>query len=357
MGKITRRADGRYCATLTTSGKRKYVYGKTRKECEEKARKAQRQLDHGATFDGKPKTVGDLLRLWVAAIETKRKASTMQGYKQIVKNHLIPHIGHIPLDKLAPQHIQAMIDALEHTHTARSIQNYHARLRKALNFALARRWITYNPATLVELPTANKRSVQPFTLEQARALLAAVSGHPLEMLYRMAFVMGCREGELCALLWRDVEWSKMEIRITGTLRRIDGGLVRLTGAKNNASTTTAPIPAAIMQRLEQMRQPSGYIFTTKNGTPHEPRNVYRHFKSLVKYANVVLPENQRIPDSATFHTIRHSTASFLIASGAHPRMVMEHLRHSQISITMDTYGHIFDKEHRQIGDALGDMLA
>jgi integrase len=357
MGAITKRADGRYVTTVTVApGKRKSVYGKTRKDCAENLKTLERQIEQGVITGKKPRNVRELLDIWLASIATKRKLSTMQGYKQIVKNHLVPHLGNIALDKLSPEHVQTMIDKLEKTHSALSVRNFHARLRKALNFALMRGYIPYNPATRVELPPTTHAKVQPFTIEQAKALLEAVTGHPLEVLYRMAFVMGFREGELCALLWEETDLDKMEIHITGTIRRIDGKLQRLRGAKNDASTTTVPIPATITQRLIPLRKTSGYVFATKNGTPYEPSNLYKHFKALVDKANQALADEHKIPTTATFHAIRHSTASFLIAQGVHPRMVMEHLRHSQISVTLNTYAHIFKAEHRSTGDQLGSML-
>jgi len=53
-----------------------------------------------------------------------------------------------------------------------------------------------------------------------------------------------------------------------------------------------------------------------------------------------------------FHDLRHTCASLLIAQGAHPRAVMEHLGHSSISVTMDRYGHLFPDELNRLADRL-----
>ena len=54
------------------------------------------------------------------------------------------------------------------------------------------------------------------------------------------------------------------------------------------------------------------------------------------------------------HDLRHSTGTYLIAAGVHPRVVMELLGHSQISVTMDTYGHVLAPT---LGEAIGHLEA
>lgn len=73
------------------------------------------------------------------------------------------------------------------------------------------------------------------------------------------------------------------------------------------------------------------MFTSSIGTPFEPRNVTRQFKALLTAAN--LP-NIRL------HDLRHSCATLLLAQGVNPRVVMETLGHSQVSLTLNTYSHV-----------------
>jgi integrase len=76
---------------------------------------------------------------------------------------------------------------------------------------------------------------------------------------------------------------------------------------------------------------SGLVFTTTIGTALDERNVRREFKGILRSAN--LPEMR-------IHDLRHTAASLLLVQGVQPRVVMEILGHSQISITMDTYSHV-----------------
>lgn len=80
----------------------------------------------------------------------------------------------------------------------------------------------------------------------------------------------------------------------------------------------------------------------------EPRNLHRHFKLALKRAG--------LPATTRFHDLRHSCATFLIAQGVHPRIVMEILGHSQISLTMNTYGHVQPETQREATTKVAGMF-
>jgi integrase len=73
------------------------------------------------------------------------------------------------------------------------------------------------------------------------------------------------------------------------------------------------------------------VFTSSLGTPLYERNVRREFETILMAAG--LP-------SMRIHDLRHTCASLFLAQGVHPRVVMETLGHSQISLTLDTYSHV-----------------
>jgi integrase len=62
-----------------------------------------------------------------------------------------------------------------------------------------------------------------------------------------------------------------------------------------------------------------------------------------------------LPD-IRFHGLRHSAASLMLALNVHPRIVMELLGHSQISLTMDTYSHVVPDVLRDAVGKLGTAL-
>ena len=86
------------------------------------------------------------------------------------------------------------------------------------------------------------------------------------------------------------------------------------------------------------------MFTTRKGTPIEPRRLDTEFKRILK--NASLPETIRLHDS------RHFAASLLLAQGIHPRTVMEILGHSDISVTMNTYSHVVPELMREAAEKI-----
>jgi integrase len=78
-------------------------------------------------------------------------------------------------------------------------------------------------------------------------------------------------------------------------------------------------------------QDSGFVFTTPIGTVLDPRNLTRAFKAILAANNLRL---------IRIHDLRHSCATLLLAQGVSPRVVMETLGHSQVSLTLNTYSHV-----------------
>lgn len=378
-GSIHQRPDGRWCAVIDLGivngkRKRKYIYGDTRKEVVEKLRAAQQAQAAGANLAVERLTVARFLDRWINDVVSKRnKARTVDGYKQIIKDHLKPYLGRHQLDKLQPEDVQAMLNALAaEGRKYNTVRNVRAALRRALNQALRWQYVQRNVATLVDVPRYRDTdadeeqaqpefSIQPLDETQAWALLKAVAGHRWEALYRIALSLGLRRGEVLALRWKDIDFERATLRVTGVLQRMRGRLERGT-TKTASSARGIDLPPVLLAQLrrrreiqEQERAEAGeawedndLVFTTKTGTPIEPRNLIRHFKQVLKKAG--------LPETIRFHDLRHSCATLLIAQGVHPRVVMEILRHSQISTTMNTYAHVLPRLQRDATTKIEELI-
>ena len=90
------------------------------------------------------------------------------------------------------------------------------------------------------------------------------------------------------------------------------------------------------------------MLTSSLGTPLEPRNVTRQFKALLTAA--------KLPDMR-LHDLRHSCATLLLAQGVNPRVVMETLGHSQVSLTLNTYSHVLPALQREAAAKMNAVFA
>ena len=102
-GKLVQRADGRWSGSVQIGGKRYWVHGKTRSE---QLKALQRRHAEGLLVEPSRLTVGDLLHDWLESCRLACKPSTIHGcYEDVVRCHLVPALGSVKLQNLAPQHI------------------------------------------------------------------------------------------------------------------------------------------------------------------------------------------------------------------------------------------------------------
>jgi integrase len=196
----------------------------------------------------------------------------------------------------------------------------------------------------VSPPRAVRFEVRPLEPEQARSFLKAVSGDPLEALYTVALAVGLRQGELLGLRWEDVDLDAGVLHIRHGLQRIEGKL-RLVEPKSARARRTIVMPALVTEslrshRVRQMEQrllvgteweAGDFVFATAIGRPLTDSTVTHMFQRHLARAG--LPRQR-------FHDLRHACASLLLAQGVSPRVVMELLGHSQITLTLNTYSHV-----------------
>jgi integrase len=273
----------------------------------------------------------------------------------MVKHHIAPLIGTVQLAALRPDHIQALMNALaKNGKSPRTIQYVRAIVRKALNQAIKWRYLSFNAAAVVEGPRVEQHQAKPLTKDEVRRFMEGLKGHRLEALYLVALLMGLRRGEALGLLIANLDLEHGQVKVDGVLQWVGGKLIRST-TKTKASTRTLPLPPCLLPILkahlerQQAKYPQNqYVFASTTGTPINPRNLLRQFKAILQKAGL---------RDIRFHDLRHTAATFLIARGEHPRTIMDILGHSQISTTMNIYGHILDSTHSDAISGLDTYLS
>src|SRR5712692_2327075 len=108
-GSIYQRKDGRWAASITLEGrKRKTFYGKTRKEVQEQLKIALREQQQGTLVTGPQQTIKHYLEHWLEEVHKPAiRFTTYRGYRIFLDKHILPALGHVQLQKLTPQHVQA----------------------------------------------------------------------------------------------------------------------------------------------------------------------------------------------------------------------------------------------------------
>ena len=352
-GSIYRRKDGRWTAEISLEGgKSKFIYGKTRKEVQEKLKTALYEQQQGMLVTGPQQKVGQFLSHWVENVHKQSvRSRTYERYEEIVRLHLVPESGHHQIQKLAPQHLQALYKKkLDDGLSATTVISFHNLLHKALETAVRWNLIARNPCDLVSPPRRKRYEIQPLSMPQIRQFLAVIHGHRQEALFILALATGMRRGELLALKWQDLDLERGSLQVRRILTRIPTKLpgkgFEETEPKTDRGRRSIVLPSFVVDALKQHRlrqleaklkagpgwQDHDYVFCTSVGTHlHPDRDVLVVLKWFLDKAG--LPPIR-------FHDLRHSSATMLLGMKVHPKVVQEILGHSQIAITMDIYSHV-----------------
>ena len=367
-GGITRhKKSGLYMARYTvqtpTGPKRKTLYGKTRREVDEKLTRAKADRDGGLVFDTENLKVGQYLTRWLTdSVQDTVTHTTYESYERLVRIHLVPTLGRIKLKDLTPTHVRGLYrKKLDSGLSATSVQRVHALLHKALKQAINDGLIPRNVTEAVTAPRQIRKEIQALPPEQARAFLQAAKSDRLEALYLLALHTGLRQGELLGLKWVDVDLDQGTLQVRRILSAAKGGPL-FTTPKSNKGRSVRLTPQAVQalrdhrkrQIEEQLKQAghwhdTGLVFTSTVGTPLNRHNVFgRSFKPLLRRAG--LPD---IP----FHALRHSFATLMLSGREHPKVVQEMLGHSRINTTLDFYSHVLPDMQREAIDRLDVMLS
>jgi integrase len=209
----------------------------------------------------------------------------------------------------------------------------------------------------------HRRKRQSWTVDDARWFLESTwhAGEALYAAFVLVLVLGPRKGEILGLAWDQVDLDDAELYVGEQLQRVGRELIR---REVKTETSEAPLPppdlcvTALKIRSEQQDADraragdgwtdTGLVFTTRHGTPIEPRNSNPSFDRCIIAAH--LPR-------ITVHGTRKTCTSLLAALDVHPRVAMRILRHSKIAVTMEIYTEAPSEATRDALRKLSNRLA
>jgi integrase len=371
---------------------RKYVYGKTREVVHEKWLKLHQRAAQGPVATRTP-TVEEYVGYWLREIvEPNLSPGTYVTYEVVARHYLIPGLGSKRLDRLQTRDVQTWINMVRRTcqccaqgkdaqrpETKRrccalgnccqsrpsvtTVVHIRRVLRTVLSQAVVDGHVARNAAQHVKLPAErgqNRR--RAWSSDEARQFLesARTEGDPFYPAYVLILVLGLRKGEVLGLSWNEIDLDVPELRIQWQLQRIGKQIMRRE-AKTEASEATLPLPDLCVTALREyggrqsverdiaraVWQDLDLIFTTRYGTPIEPRNFNRFWARRCAAAGVPY---------ITVHDARRTCGSLQADLDVHPRVAMQILRHAQFSITMEIYTKVSSEKTREALRRLSESL-
>jgi len=375
-----------YLGTDPATGKPKRHYETVRgkkKDAEKRLREILTAIENGRFVERSRMTLGEYLESWLAGLEGRVEVTSRECYASLCRQHIIPKLGHVEIQKLTPikiknfyveeqlngkigrrksagnsgekpgnEQAQAQSGRLSPT----TVRHIHMTLNNALNEAVELGLIPDNPCRRVKPPRREKKEVEAWTPSEAAKFLRAIADDRLYALFALALGTGMRRGEILALKWENVDLDNGTIEIKSQRVRTKTMGVIEKELKTEESRGVLPISRGLVEILMHHKElqdkekalmgdtycDRGYVFAQIDGKPLEPTNIGKdYFDRLQERAGV-----RRI----TFHSLRHTHATILNAQHASLKDVSERLRHTSVDTTGDIYSHLFDDLKREVAD-------
>lgn len=312
-------------------------------------------------------SVGELYYLYVEAIKCEIKESTIKKKKEVVEHHILPYLQNVKLDKINVNILQKWKQDIESLNLSiRMRKNIYAEFRAMLNFAVKMDYLPKNPLLKVgnfKAPLEEHKEMQFYTpdefkkfIQVARERAESESGSIQQwhfyVFFNIAFFTGMRKGEINALNWHDVQNG--EIKITKSLNQKLIGEDRITPPKNKSSIRTIQIPTPLQKVLDEHYQRCKAMpdFTDDYFVCGGIRAIRDTSLSnaSAQYADIADIKHIRI------HDFRHSHASLLANNGINIQEIARRLGHSDVSITLKVYSHLYPKESERALKILNDIV-
>lgn len=289
-----------------------------------------------------------------------------QSYDRLATmlSHMLETLGNVQVEKLTVKQYQKALSYLDsYTFHGKPLKNSYKNkvirtFKQLCSFARKRYDLVTNvPDKFEPYKNEEKEEMKFITLEQFNKLMEVVDDEVYKAVFLTLFYMGLRIGELNGLQFKDVDFTNNTISINKTVttkKKSDEGQFLITSPKTKSSARTLPMPHIVSESLlgivnkysnHPQMSPQSFLFGFDKPIPES--TLQKRKKYYFELAEL---------DEIRLHDFRHSCASFLINNKATPLLVSKWLGHANVSMTLNTYSHLWKSELDEIVNLI-DMYA
>lgn len=369
---------------------RKHLSRKTRREVVRAQRLLEAQRDRGEYIhSSQDTTLGWWANHWLEEVLplAGRKIKTIDGYRSVLKVHVLPYLAGVKLSALTAEVIRGRLADMKKagasTHTVAAT---HRVLRSCLSAAVDSERLAVNQAKRVKVERPQEPEVVPLTVEDATSILRTVGDLRNGARWAIGLSLGLRQGEALGLQWGDLDLEAETLVVRRALRRETGrhgcerdeerqptcgykqggrcpdrtvgGLVARTTKTGKSRMIPLPPGLAPLLRAHKAAQAAerlqagflwsddDWMFATEFGAPIDPRRDWAEWKDVLRLAGV---------RDARVHDARHTAATLLLANGVDTRTLMDLLGWTEHR-TAQRYAHVIDPMRREAMARMGGVL-
>lgn len=336
-------------------GKRRQAYKVVQVEGKKEAKAALRaelaKVDSGQYVAPSKLLFSECIEAWLAQERVDRGAKTLERYEDLIRKHVRPRLGHLPVQSITDATLNGIYGDLRAEPVGlapRTINHIHRVIFAILRRAVKDKRVTQNVAEAAEPPSVPDDEIEVLDDKQTATVLEALRGKALYPLVLVSVSTGIRRGELCALRWNDLDFERAKLRVDESLEQTKALGLRVKPPKTRSGRRILSLPALVVTELRSFWKATaetrlklgmgtvpadafvfGHIDT---GAPRSPNALTREWsRALAKIKGV---------PAVTWHALRHTHASQMLAAGVDIVTVSKRLGHAKPDITLRVYSHL-----------------
>ena len=372
--KLKKRADGRLQRRITLgidfeTGKpvKKDVYGYTMQEIEQKTAALIAQYEY---IDYNDLTVKQYA---LAYIEQRKKElfndnglNTIESYDTTLNTHILPVIGRYKLVDISTPMLRDLINNVKMKNERYTGQRTKQYVYTVLSLLFKRAHkdslINRDPMSAIDKPKHRPVEKGVVTIEQFEQLMQAIKleDEQISRVLEICLDSGMRRGEVMALRYSDIDFTKGVVNVSRSIKRTKKGLI-----ENDPKTTGSKRPIllsdyAMVVLMEQKKYSASkaglmvkkwsdnlHVFTDSKLEVIKPDRVTRIFTKYRKAFG--------LPDNISLHSLRHTCATMLSEADVSPKKIQLRLGHASAAFTLDRYSHNTVNMQKSVADTLGKI--
>lgn len=341
------RWEGRYKFGIKEDGTIAYrsVYGKTYTECKNKLEECKANPNISDS-KYKEQKFSEVLSLWLNANRVRLKGATENKYLYMIESHIIPKLGNYRISTITSSVVNDFLDEQLKEGQLKGngglspsyVKTIAIIIEAALKYAAAE-GMCQPLKTPIHKPSVPKKELQILTSDVQTSFekILIEEENEVSLGTMIALHTGMRIGEVCALMWEDVDFENNIIHVRHTVARVtsisDVSKTKLIidTPKTMSSKRDIPISSVLKPILFSAHEhkKSTYVVSENNSFIGTRTFDYR-YRQMLKRNNI---------SNFNFHTIRHTFATRCIEVGVDVKSLSEILGHSNVSTTLNTYVH------------------
>lgn len=274
---------------------------------------------------------------------------TIETYSGLLKNHILPMLGHTEIGQLGPGAVRAWHSRLAKRYPSTAAKAYRL-LRAMLNAAVADELIVRSPCRVDGAGREDAPERPIASLAEVSALVAAMPPR-FRAIVVLATWCHLRKGEILGLRRRDIDLLHSTVTVVQTMQQLRDGRLVIKAPKSRAGRRTVAVPPHILPLLAAHldtftnADAEALVITGEKGGPLRPHVLQKHWGR----ARVAIGRPE-----LHLHDLRHTGNTWAAATGASTRELMARMGHATPDAAL-RYQHATEDRDRVIAQALADF--